>query len=80
MMSRSILATPADGESIKIVGNRRKGRRNLLAAAPFLELIVRLHDGKLFIPKGIHRFHSFEESQQWSIRMMTRGTNPDHQL
>jgi hypothetical protein len=60
---------------MKVVGSRRS-RGGLLQAAPFLELIVSLRGMKPFIPKGVHRFNSFEESQQWSIKMMARQRNP----
>jgi hypothetical protein len=63
---------------MKIVGSRRPGT-GLLKAAPFLELIVALRGRKPFIPRGIHRFTSFEESQTWSMRMMARTRNPDPQ-
>ena len=64
-------------ETIKIVGRRITGRGNLIGAAEFLKLVIRLSEGKPFIPKGVHRFTNFEESQQWSIRMMAREMNPD---
>lgn len=65
-----------DTWTIKIVGKRTAKNNNLTTAAPFLNLVIRLHEGKPFIPKGLHRFGSFEESQQWSMRMMTRPGNP----
>jgi hypothetical protein len=61
--------------AMKVVGSRRS-RGGLLQAAPFLELIVALRGKKPFIPKGVHRFSSFKESQQWSIKMMARPRNP----
>jgi hypothetical protein len=27
---------------------------------------------KPFLPKGVHRFRSFEESEEWTLRMLTR--------
>jgi hypothetical protein len=64
-------------ERIKIIGRKGGERKGLKAAAPFLELVVRLRGNKPFIPKGIHRFKSFEESAQWSIQMMARRPNQD---
>ena len=64
-------------ESMKIVGKRKKGKSDLTTAAPFLDLVRSLCGSKPFIPKGVYRFSSFEESQQWSIRMMARRANPD---
>ncbi|MBI2606784.1 MAG: hypothetical protein HYW49_11965 [Deltaproteobacteria bacterium] len=28
---------------------------------------------KKFIPKGVHRFKTFEEAQAWSLKMMARN-------
>jgi hypothetical protein len=63
---------------MKVVGSRRS-RGGLRQAAPFLELIIALRGKKPFIPKGLHRFTSFKESQQWSIKMMARQGNPVRQ-
>jgi hypothetical protein len=63
-------------EEMKVVGSRRS-RGGLLNAAPFLKMIISLRGKKPFIPKGVHRFSSFEESQAWSIKMMARQRNPD---
>ena len=65
------------GESIKVVGRRVRRRKGLPAAAAFLDMVIALRGGKPFIPKGVHRFSGFEESQEWSIRMMGRRWNPD---
>jgi hypothetical protein len=59
---------------MKIVGRRRLG--GLLAAAPFLELVIRLRGQKPFIPRGVHRFRTFEESEEWLTRMMARPSRP----
>ena len=64
-------------ETVKIVGRRIPGRGDLLGAAEFLNLVIRLHERKPFIPKGVHRFTTFEESRQWTMRMMAREVNPD---
>jgi hypothetical protein len=55
----------------KVVG-RRTWRTGLTAAAPLLELGVKLRGQKPFVPKGVHRFASFEESDAWTLRMLTR--------
>lgn len=57
----------------KTVGRRRvPARGDLASAAGFLDLVIRLRAGKPFIPVGVHRFRSFEESQAWSLKMMAR--------
>jgi len=61
---------------VKTVGHRIPPAGGLRAAAPLLELVVKLRGEKPFIPRGVHRFRSFEESQAWSIEMMARRSNP----
>jgi hypothetical protein len=62
--------------SVKVLGRRTPSSGGLLAAAPFLDLAIRLRGDRPFIPRGVHRFHSFEESAEWSIRMMARRPKP----
>ena len=57
---------------IKTIGRRRRSRGGLVAAAPLLDLVIDLRRGRPFIPKGVHRFHTFEESAAWSLQMMAR--------
>ena len=62
---------PSDVLARKVVG-RRRWRGGLTATAGLLELALRLRGDKPFIPKGVHRFASFEESDAWSLKMLTR--------
>jgi hypothetical protein len=64
----------ASGDELptKVVG-RRRWRGGLVAAAGLLELALRLRGDQPFIPKGVHRFASFEESDAWSLTMLTRS-------
>jgi hypothetical protein len=64
--------------AMKVVGRRRRGSGGIMAAAPFLSLVIRLRGDKPFLPKGVHRFRSFQESQAWSMKMMTRRWKPAH--
>jgi len=61
----------------KIVG-RRRWARGLAASAPLLRLVLQLRGSRPFLPKGVHRFRSFEESDEWTLRMLTRSRRPDH--
>jgi hypothetical protein len=61
--------------SMKVIG-RRRWRTGLVATAPLLELNVQLRGDKPFLPKGVHRFRSFEESEEWTQRMLTRRRRP----
>ena len=63
-------------KGMRVIGARRRMRGGLLAAAGFLELVVRLRGNQPFIPKGVHRFRSFQESDEWSIKMMARKKSP----
>ena len=56
---------------MKTVG-RKPSTGGLEAASGFLEMIVALRGDKPFLPKGVYRFKSFEEADQWSMEMMTR--------
>ena len=62
---------------VKILGRRGEPRPGLPAAEKFLEMVIALRGDKPFIPRGVHRFSTFEESHRWSIRMMARRRNPD---
>ena len=62
--------------SVKVLGRRTPSRGGLEAAAPFLDLAIRLRRDRPFIPRGVHRFQSFEESAAWSIQMMARRRKP----
>ena len=68
-------AFPSDVLPMKVVG-RRRWRGGLAATAGLLDLALRLRAGKPFVPKGVHRFASFEESDAWSLMMLTRPPKP----
>lgn len=73
------MSTPVTNPSVKILGRQGPSSGGLLAARDFLELVIRLRAGKPFIPRGVHRFRTFEESHEWSIKMMARPRKPDPQ-
>jgi hypothetical protein len=60
---------------MKVVG-RRRWRSGLVAMAPLLRLTLQLRGDKPFLPRGVHRFRSFEESEEWTLRMLTRPPKP----
>jgi hypothetical protein len=59
----------------KVVGRRRWGA-GLVANAGLLRLNVQLRADKPFLPRGVHRFRSFEECEEWTLRMLTRPPKP----
>jgi len=65
--------------NVKVIGRRRPGKGGILAAAGLLKMAVILRGDKPFIPKGVYRFSSFQESESWSLKMMTRNRNPGRQ-
>ena len=65
------------GESIKVVGRRVSQVDGIQSAEAFLDMVIALRGDKPLIPKGVHRFSGFEESQAWSIRIMGRRRSPD---
>lgn len=59
------------GMAVKIVG-RKKAARGWQEANRLLKLVIRLRGDKPFMPRGVYRFKTFEEAQEWSLKMMTR--------
>jgi hypothetical protein len=59
----------------KIMGKRLTPVIDLEQADGFLKLVLVLREGKPFIPKGAHCFRTFEESNQWSVKMVARSLN-----
>jgi hypothetical protein len=77
-MGRVISDSDRDGLELpmKVVG-RRRWALGLSASAPLLRLVLQLRGKRPFLPKGVHRFRSFEESEEWTLRMLTRPPKPD---
>jgi hypothetical protein len=59
----------------KVVG-RRQWAPGLAATAPLLQLVLQLRGDRPFLPRGVYRFRSFEESEEWTLRMLTRPRKP----
>jgi hypothetical protein len=64
--------------TVKVIGKRKKTQSGLLAVNNLLKLVIQLRGNRPFIPKGLYRFKSFEESQEWTLKMMTRRSSQDH--
>jgi hypothetical protein len=78
-MSDAITELGFSERPMKILG-RRRWARGLAASAPLLRLVLDLRGNRPFLPKGVHRFRSFEESEEWTLRMLTRPRKPDHRF
>ena len=64
-------------DEMKIIGRRKSNTGGLEAANSFLKLVIELRGGKPFIPRGVYRFHSHEEKDAWTLKMLTRPS-PGH--
>ena len=56
---------------MKVLGRRSPGQ-GLQYADGLLKLVLELRGDKPFIPKGVYRFHSHEEKDAWTLKMLTR--------
>jgi hypothetical protein len=57
---------------IKIVGKRKSNLNiNWEKTNGFLKLVVELNKKNKFIPKGVYRFKSHEESDLWILNVLT---------
>jgi len=74
-MSGDGAARDDDSLPTKVVGRRRWGK-GLVSTAPLLRLAFDLRGRKPFLPRGVYRFRSFEESDEWILRMLTRPPKP----
>jgi hypothetical protein len=59
-------------KNIKVVGNRRTNLSvDWEKTNGFLKLVVELNKKNKFIPKGVYRFKSHEESDKWILKVLT---------
>ena len=56
----------------KVVGRRRPAKAGIENMAPLQETMMWLREGRASIPRGVWRFKSFEEADEWKMRMLTR--------
>ena len=60
---------------MKVVGRKGRPKVNALAIDDLQRLANILRNGRLFMPKGVWRFKTFEEADSWKLKMLTR---PNH--
>ena len=64
----------------KVAGKREFARgTGVEANEGFFKLVVTLRGNRPFIPRGVYRFKSFQESDAWMIKMMARASKRDRQ-
>ena len=60
----------------KVAGKRSFFRGSGVEANDgFFRLVSTLRGNRLFIPRGVYRFKTFQESDAWMIKMMARNSN-----
>ena len=56
----------------KVLGRRKPARGNLVSAAGLFEMAKVMRAGKKFVPRGLYRFKTPEESDAWMLKMTAR--------
>lgn len=57
---------------MKVVGRKGRVQGGLVHADGMQRMAIALRKGKPFMPKGVYRFKTFEEADEWKIKMLTR--------
>jgi hypothetical protein len=57
---------------MKVLGKRKPYSGGLEGMQSFFELCIRLRGDQPFIPRGVYRFKSYEDADQWTLKMLTR--------
>ena len=72
----TVAAMNADPK-IRVVGKRQPSNYNsggLKAGDNLLRLLRDLRGSRPYVPHGVYRFKSHEESDAWMMKMLTRAT------
>ena len=63
-------------KKIKTLGHRKPNPNPTWQEANrWLQTISQLRKGKGICPKGIYRFSTFEEANEWMIQMLTKSSH-----
>jgi hypothetical protein len=57
---------------MKVVGRKGKPRVDVTTIDSLQRLAHELRKGRPFMPRGVYKFHSFEDADQWKMRMLSR--------
>jgi len=63
----------ADDWKVRVVGRRQGFDTSPQAANEWLRSIHKLRGGAGVCPRGVYRFKTFEEAEQWKIKMLARS-------
>ena len=59
-------------QTMRVVGRRKEPSGGLIAAGNLLKLLRDLRGDRPFLPRGVYRFKTFEEADEWQMKMLTR--------
>jgi hypothetical protein len=66
--------------TMKVVGRRAgKTAPTLENANTLLKTMQQLRGGKGICPRGVYRFKTFEEADEWMMKMLTQSTRANRQ-
>jgi hypothetical protein len=57
---------------MKVVGRRGKSVVNVETIDSMQRAVNVLRKDRPFLPRGVYRFKSFEEAEEWKMKMQTR--------
>jgi hypothetical protein len=57
---------------MKVLGRRKPYSGGLEGLQGFFEMAIKVRGDQPFIPRGVYRFKSHEELDEWTLRMLTR--------
>jgi hypothetical protein len=62
---------PTKGE-VKVLGWRKPYSGGLEGMHGFFQMLLKARGSQPFIPRGVYRFRSHEELDEWTLKMLTR--------
>jgi hypothetical protein len=57
---------------MKILGKRKPFSGGLEGMQGFFEMMIRLRGNQPFMPRGVYRFKTHEEADEWTRKMLSR--------
>ena len=57
---------------MRVVGRRQPYSGGLEGMRGFQEMMIHLRGDHPFVPRGVYRFKSHEELDEWTLKMLTR--------
>jgi hypothetical protein len=57
---------------MKVLGRRRPYSGGLEGSQGFFEMCIALRGDQPFIPRGLYRFKSYSDLNEWTLKMLAR--------